>query len=69
MTNESKSSSRSSRGIPFSTVAALLVIAGAVYLWVVYQPQMNMRENMEHCAGVFQNTIFAWNIASNDEEL
>jgi hypothetical protein len=67
--DESKSSSRSSRGIPFSTVAALLVIAGAVYLWVVYQPQMNMRENMEHCAGVFQNTIFARNIASNDEEL
>jgi uncharacterized membrane protein len=68
-TNEPKSTDKTSPGIPYSTLAALLVIVGAVYLWVMYQPQMNMRENMEHCAGVFQNTYFVRSAASSHEEL
>lgn len=35
------------------TLVVLAVIAGAVYLWIYYQPQMNARYKMEHCDGAF----------------
>jgi Transmembrane family 220, helix len=43
----------------WGTLVVIGLISGAIYMWVEYQPQMNMRENMGHCAGVFQNTIFS----------
>jgi len=41
------------------TLAMLAVISVAMFLWVQYQPEMNMRENIEHCKGVFENNPFS----------
>ena len=41
-----------------STVLLLLLLGGCTYLWKQYQPQMNAKQNTEHCAGAFANTIF-----------
>jgi hypothetical protein len=49
------------RGAPTGTssllISGLLIgsfIAAATYAWVMYQPHMNQRDNVEHCNGVFQ---------------
>ena len=53
----SSNSTKKNSGIGSSnnigTLVVLAVIAGAVYLWIYYQPQMNARYKMEHCDGAF----------------
>ena len=53
----SSNSTKKNSGIGSSnnigTLVLLAVIAGAVYLWIYYQPQMNARYKMEHCDGAF----------------
>ena len=50
-TSSSNSTKKGSSNI--GTLLVLAVIAGAVYLWIYYQPQMNARYKMEHCDGAF----------------
>ena len=66
-TSTSKNDAGSSSAHPFGTILMLAVIGGAVYLWVYFQPEMNMRENMEHCSNVFQNTIFSRKTVLSEE--
>lgn len=68
--NEGGPSSLSSRKTTMlSTTVAVLVILGALYMWVMYQPLMNSRLNVEHCNDAFSNTIFGRKHTMGKEEL
>mmetsp|Transcript_15992 Transcript_15992/g.45896 ORF Transcript_15992/g.45896 Transcript_15992/m.45896 type:complete len:244 (+) Transcript_15992:1863-2594(+) len=51
------------------TVLMVGIIAGAVYLWVYYQPMMNTRYSTEHCDGAFGKDRGESSSSSSSSEL
>lgn len=38
-------------------LVGLTVVAGAIYLWIYYQPAMNAQHHVEHCSGQFHDGL------------